>query len=807
MNVQTGAGDTSENKSLQTQLMEAIGKVAECDAKAKSEALRQKHIEKEMRETEKLKACKAKENAKMQNEMSEAVKMVEKAQLELASFETEFDDIQDKCAQLEEKKASLESALEDARDACDQLEGKLAGLDFKFKNPDVKFDRAKKVKGTIAKLFDVMDESTMTALEVIAGGKLYQVVVDSADTAKALLERGELQKRVTIVPLDKVDGRKAHDEQVKAAEKVSNNEAKLAVSLVTAKDQSVQSVMNYVFGRAFVCQTQETAKRVAFDKNVLLNCVTVEGDLLNPTGLLTGGSRNKGSSVLKKLKAFSEAEMKASELRDDIERCDRDIEKAKIERKKYTELETKLDQCEHKLNLLKEKNSESEAFQLEEKRMKLTNELEECERNVREMARVKEETLALQKKLDAEIRNFAKERQNLLKDAEKKVKETKKLVNDIKERIKKKETIVLDARVEKEAAMKAIASLEEDIEHAKGGIETLSKKKSSTFDEESKALEIIQTKLRETDDEIASLRKQRSKLEQKHMDESVEAKKLNFKIDQFAKAASDAQSRFHLLEKEHPWATEHERQLFGKEGTEYDFSKRDVKKAQKQLQEAEETQKQLGKRVNKKVIAMFDKAEQEFKQLQEKRRIVLNDRSKIEKVIHELDEKKRETLELVWQKVTKDFGSIFSTLLPGTRAKLEPVEGTTFLDGLEVKVAFGEVWKESLSELSGGQKSLLALSLILALLLFKPAPIYILDEVDAALDLSHTQNIGRMIRTHFPFSQFIVVSLKEGMFNNANVIFRTKFVDGLSTASSRSGARKTRKRFTINAKTTKTRCA
>lgn len=103
--------------------------------------------------------------------------------------------------------------------------------------------------------------------------------------------------------------------------------------------------------------------------------------------------------------------------------------------------------------------------------------------------------------------------------------------------------------------------------------------------------------------------------------------------------------------------------------------------------------------------------------------------------------------------------------------------------GLEVKVAFGNVWKETLSELSGGQKSLLALSLILAMLLFKPAPIYILDEVDAALDLSHTQNIGRMIKAHFPQSQFIVVSLKEGMFNNANVIFRTKFIDGISTVT------------------------
>ena len=53
--------------------------------------------------------------------------------------------------------------------------------------------------------------------------------------------------------------------------------------------------------------------------------------------------------------------------------------------------------------------------------------------------------------------------------------------------------------------------------------------------------------------------------------------------------------------------------------------------------------------------------------------------------------------------------------------------------------------------------------------------------MEAALDLSHTLNIGRMLRRHFSGSQFIVVSLKEGMFSNANVIFRTKFVDGVST--------------------------
>ena len=103
--------------------------------------------------------------------------------------------------------------------------------------------------------------------------------------------------------------------------------------------------------------------------------------------------------------------------------------------------------------------------------------------------------------------------------------------------------------------------------------------------------------------------------------------------------------------------------------------------------------------------------------------------------------------------MNKDFGSIFSTLLPGSDARLAPPQGRGVLDGLEFKVALGNTWKENLTELSGGQRSLVALSLILAMLLFKPAPIYILDEVDAALDLSHTQNIGQMLRTHFRHSQ------------------------------------------------------
>ena len=213
---------------------------------------------------------------------------------------------------------------------------------------------------------------------------------------------------------------------------------------------------------------------------------------------------------------------------------------------------------------------------------------------------------------------------------------------------------------------------------------------------------------------------------------------------------------------------------------EYDISKSNRKEVHERLANLEASQAKLSKTINRKVMNMFESARKEYDDLKEKIEILNNNKATIETFIADLDAKKKEALQVTWDQVNGDFGSIFGTLLPGWSAKLEPPEGGTFMEGLRILFARGGVWKQSLSELSGGQRSLLALSLILALLRVKPAPVYILDEVDSALDLSNTQNIGKMLKTHFSQSQFVVVSLKEGMWNNANVLFRTKFVDGIS---------------------------
>lgn len=344
--------------------------------------------------------------------------------------------------------------------------------------------------------------------------------------------------------------------------------------------------------------------------------------------------------------------------------------------------------------------------------------------------------------------------------------------------------------MEHEAIVKEHASLENQLASVRMQINGLTSEVEeqkikvaftrTNHDQAQSELNAIRLKMKECDSQISGILKEQQKLQDKLGEAKLERKRLENEVKRMEMEQKDCSTKVDKLIEKHAWIAS-EKQLFGRSGTDYDFESRDPYKAREELEKLQAEQSGLEKRVNKKVMAMFEKAEDEYNDLMLKKNIIENDKSKIKKVIEELDEKKKETLKVTWVKVNKDFGSIFSTLLPGTMAKLKPPEGGNFLDGLEVCVAFGGVWKQSLSELSGGQRSLLALSLILALLLFKPAPLYILDEVDAALDLSHTQNIGRMIKTHFPHSQFIVVSLKEGMFNNANVLFRTKFVDGVST--------------------------
>nr|CAB3479164.1 unnamed protein product [Digitaria exilis] len=481
----------------------------------------------------------------------------------------------------------------------------------------------------------------------------------------------------------------------------------------------VKNAVAFVFGSTFVCRNTDAAKEVAFNREVGSTSVTLEGDTYQPSGLLTGGSKGGRGNLLRKLDELATAETDLSNHEKRLSDIEQQIGALLPLQKRYSELKSQFELKSYDLSLFQKRVEQNEHHKAHES---------ERERLIMEKDAVANDLATLEEQLST----------------------SKAQITSLSE--------ILEKQKDK------VTSIKQDYDQAEG------------------ELNIGRSKLKECDSQINRIAKEQQKLQQQLSDSNVERKKMENEVKRMEVEQKDCSSIVDKLVEKYSWIAT-EKQMFGKSGTDYDFESCEPHKAREELENLQAQQSSLEKRVNKKVMAMFEKAEDEYNDLMSKKNIIENDKAKIKKVIEELDEKKKETLKVTWLKVNKDFGSIFSTLLPGTMAKLDPPEGGTFLDGLEVRVAFGTVWKQSLSELSGGQRSLLALSLILALLLFKPAPLYILDEVDAALDLSHTQNIGRMIKAHFPHSQFIVVSLKEGMFNNANVIFRTKFVDGVSTVT------------------------
>eukprot|EP00937_MAST-01D_sp_MAST-1D-sp2_P000195 g195.t1 len=784
-------GEAMEKK--QREATEAATEAGKAKMKLKHESGKEKKLLKQKNEAEKalgsIKSKHSKTVAKLQ-------------QLDAKRSSNGYDPQRE--SQLSERKNELEGSTARQQDKLDHLKARTeAKLEFQFSDPVRGFDR-RKVKGAVAKLVQPKDPSACTALEVAAGGSLYQVVVDSAETSKLLLQKGKLRARVTIIPLDKVSRRTIDPAKLERARAIGaehGGNVDAALSMVDFDDEVLPAVQ-YALGSTLVCDKKvidakgtTLAEKVCFELKT--KTVTLDGDLFDPAGTLSGGARPKGNGVLQDMNELTQLGRAVSVAQEELAAIDKELsalQKASAEGQK---LEKQYALAQKEAELLETRISESRFGQI-------SKEMEAVQKECSEASQVLEASMEREASLKAEVKELQKQiknqeanRKRETSKLEAEITKARKAVQKAKKEFQAKQSQIDTVKFEIEALNKEKESAASELQTAEQTLDTLAAEvdeasnamaeKEAQHSEASKALQAVRDDMSTCEREMSSLQRTITKLDNELHGFDKKMLKVEAEV---AKTEEKFNKHTRLLERyeaENEWIT-HEKAFFGRRGTDYDFEACDIKKtrARKKALEAEEAK--LSQKVNHKVMGMIEKAEQDFKDLKSKRNKILADRKLIEETIVELDVRKKQTLEQTWKKVNKDFGSIFSCLLPGAQAKLEPEEGKTVFDGLEVRIAFGGAWKESLVELSGGQRALLALSLVLSLLLYKPAPMYILDEVDAALDLSHTQNVGLMLKKNFSTSQFIVVSHKEGMFSNANVMFRTKLDHGVSTITRSIGA-------------------
>ncbi|KAJ8926989.1 hypothetical protein NQ314_020550, partial [Rhamnusium bicolor] len=659
--------------------------------------------------------------------------------------------------ELMERRRTLHHEIRGLRERVENFEARRPYTKFRYSDPEPNFNKYS-VKGIVCRLIKCEDNNACVALETAAGGRLYNVVVDSEVTSKKLLQKGNLQLRTTFIPLNKIRANKMDNNIIRLAQELVGKEnCRPALSLLKY-DRELQNAMEFIFGNVFICKDMNVAKQVTFHDRIRRKCVTLDGDVTDPSGTLSGGAPQKGGSILSQLSEIQKYE--------ELARVEAEIHQMSGTQERYTSMKQRLDLSRHELNLIRQRLQQTTHHRQQEEINNLKMQIVELQEKVNTCRDLENKSNQKAKELETKMKDAKGYREKQLKDAESEMKRLKQKADKSRKEWKKREQDYETLNLEISELKKGLVNTQQQLQKSAEILLKLNQEyeeMSLGVNDLRETVKKLQNEVKKAKNVIPKKNKEIQKKNNKKEDLITKNNELQLKIKEFAhelKKLQDICKQSKSKEQEYSKRISKDN-VYWKKAEE--LSHKDGLDLERRIKISQEKKQKLGRTVNTKAQSMFEHEEKQFNELRKKQTIVENDKRKLLSTMAQLDQKKKNSLKLAYEQVSKDFGSIFTTLLPGANAKLVPPPGKTVLEGLE--------------------RSLAALSLILAMLLFKPAPLYILDEVDAALDLSHTQNIGNMLKSHFKKSQFIIVSLKDGMFNNANVLYRTKFVDGVSTIS------------------------
>ncbi|KAG1124874.1 hypothetical protein G6F42_009222 [Rhizopus arrhizus] len=767
------------------QLQQSKNAVNQASTTEEQASLKIRHMQNELREKEP-------QAAKALTESQGSVVALERKKAEITEIQNQLNalhwnpDIEN---DLLRRKNGTRDKLNELYDEKEALTRNLSSLNFQYSKPTPDFDQSQ-VKGLVAELITLDKEhfEASTALEICAGGKLYNVVVENEKVGAQLLDGGRLKRRWTLIPLNKIQGQTIPEHKIQTAQEIAPGKVHLALSMVGYQEEVYQA-MEWIFGSTFICEDAQTAKDVTFNKQIRVKSVTLDGDVYDPFGTLSGGSKPNSAGILVKVQELNRVNQEIEHYTEILNSLEEEIRASQSAIADYKKCKQRLDLQSHEFALLEQRMSKSTHAQLAARVETLKEQIAQQQDIMRKAQQDKQLAIDECTRIENEMADFNNNKDTKLDEMNVRVDKLKRQLKKSGIKLNDMQRAVQTFELEIEQMEADIVSCNEEMQKVRDAIEeykTFIADMTKEMADINSALEDANMAL-ETENRILNAHNEEfNDLVTIHDRKSAELVELNLKVqklthdnERFQKEKQTSEQTVRDLEAQNEWIAD-EKQLFGQPGSAYDYTNISLVDVRKQFQNLSSKHEKMRKHINVRVMNMIDNVEKKEASLKEMLSTVQKDKQKIEDTIVTLENYKMEALEKTYRKVNKDFAEIFGDLLDGNTCKLQAPEGKLISDGLEVKVCLGGVWKQSLTELSGGQRSLIALSLILSLLQFKPAPMYILDEVDAALDLSHTQNIGSLLRTRFKGSQFLVVSLKDGMFNNANVLFKTRFKDGTS---------------------------
>lgn len=726
----------------------------------------------------------------------------------IRKLEEEFLRINDNISAFNDRQSVLEEELNQIRDELSQKDQKLRDTQVVYHQDKSRLDAlsnlteryegyggsVKRVMerkssnsgiiGVVADLIKV-EKKYEVAIETALGGSIQNIVTETEETAKEMIAFLKQNKagRATFLPLTSIRNR----QEFRMKEVLSEpGVLGLADTLVNTEER-YRDVAASLLGRIVVIDNVDNAVRIARKYKYSLRMVTLEGELFNPGGSISGGAYKNNSNLLGRRREMAELETKVRETLKSIDILLDDIEKTKQRRNKLRmELEqTKaslqeefIHQNTARMNVAaareKKEQTEQGYGDLQNEQREIASQIEEIQNGKEEIRRELEASELLEKDVDSRIHmaqkelEERKEEENLHSsrvsewdlevekirqkqgfeqtnldrirgDIQKFTAELKEIEEGMeagRQEIARKEADILALQETINASYTNQNSGEEKLKADMERKEVLAGRQKNFFADR----ESLAERLSGLDKEVYRLSAQQEKLE-----ESVEAQ-INYMWDEYEITLSDAAA------------------LKNEELQDLTAMKKEITSLKDQI-------RRLGD-VNVNAIEDYKNLMERYTFLKNQHDDLIKAEETLKGIILELDEAMRKQFREKFAQISQEFDKVFKELFGGGKGTLELMEDEDILEaGIRIIAQPPGKKLQNMMQLSGGEKALTAISLLFAIQNLKPSPFCLLDEIEAALDDSNVGRFANYLHKLTKYTQFIVITHRRGTMEKADRLY------------------------------------
>ena len=671
----------------------------------------------------------------------------------------------------------------------------------------------KKTLGVLADIVSVEKKYT-SAIQTALGQAMQNIVVEKEEDANDIIEflKSSKNGRATFLPLTRFGIR--NEETIQSKDKyeklneqqVKNANIKYAKAIDVVKtDKKYEGIMKFLLANTYIVDNMNEA--IMLSKKVKnIKILTLDGDVLNSSGSITGGYQNKSNNLIGRKNQIED-------IKNEIITLEKEYENKKEE---YLRKEGKISEINEKLRNIEKELSEQK-ITLAIKENKIKNEEEKVEIYETRLENIKNEMINFDsdlEKLKEDIINLNISKDKILEELEENKNNINELMNTVEDSGRSKEIEeltedIINLKISISSFEENEKAIQEIIDIIEEELNSLSKQnilKKEEIEKNKKGIEQFEVEINEINQRLIEKKEENEKVKEfqneiklkreeinKREEELIKEKEIysNREKELFPEKIKKEQELYKFeLNKENLISNiwdeyeltlnnividEHDEYYESKNLNIKDFDNRiigfEMTRASKILQDINSRLKKIGE-VNISAIDEYNIVKERYEFLSTQKSDLDKTKSSLQKVIKDISATMEEQFLSRLELINNEFKISFTELFGGGRAKIELEDKDNPLtSGIEIRVEPPGKKLQNLSLLSGGERAFTAIAILFAILKINPSPFSVLDEIEAALDDANVQRYANYLKKYSEDTQFIIITHRKGTMESAKTLY------------------------------------